>query len=106
MKPGNSGSRQTPEPEGPDRIAEKFQRTREGASGRLKRAFWRMVGLENSSSGRRTVIVLVGLVELVLLGVSFFTELPSSWVIAAALAILPLVFHKEKGEEEDAPDSS
>ena len=95
-----------PEPEGPDQIAEKFQRAREGNFGKLKQAFWRMVGLENSSSGRRTLVALFGVLELGLLGISFFTALPSSWVIAVALGSLPLIFHKEKQEEEDASGAS
>lgn len=104
METDSKGINRAPEPEGPVPISERVQRAREGSFGRLKRAFWRVVGLENYTPGKRRLILLVGVVEIGLLITSFFTELPSSWVIAAALGIMPLILHREK-KEEDASDT-
>jgi hypothetical protein len=101
MKSGEEKSHTTPEPEGPEQIAEKVQRTRDGFSGRVWRAFWRMTGLENLSPGKRMIILLVGFAELGILGLGIFTDLSASWLITAALAIAPLVFHKTKKEKQD-----
>ena len=100
--------RRTPEPEGPEQISERMRLTREGLSGRLKRVLQRALGLDNVSPRRSKVILLVALTEFGLLGLGFFTGLPSSWLITAALAILPFVFHQEDkfGENEVGPDES
>lgn len=77
---------------------------RSGRTGRLKRALLEKLGLDDLSPKRRRLVVLVVLAEFGLLGLGFFTELPSSWLVTAALAILPLAFHQEKeetGEETD-----
>lgn len=60
-----------------------------------------MTGLENLSAGRRMIVLLVGLAELGILGLGIFTGLSASWLITAALAIAPLVFHKTKKEKQD-----
>lgn len=99
MESGSDGVNRAPEPEGPDLIFERVQRTREGSFARINRAFWRVTGLENYTPGKRRLILLVGVVEIGLLITSFFTELPSAWVIAAALGIMPLILHREKKEE-------
>ena len=91
----------TPEPEGPDQISKRMQRTRDGLPGRLKKALLNALGLEDLSPKRSKIILLVALAEFGLLGLGFFTELPSSWLITAALAILSLVFHQEKEDEEN-----
>ena len=106
MKSGEGKSRTTPEPEGPEQIAEKVRKTRDGFSGQVWRAFWSMTGLENLSQGRRTIVLLVGLAELGILGLGIFTDLSLSWLITAALAIAPLVFHKTKKEKQDGGTAS
>ena len=100
--------RRTPEPEGPEQISERMRRTREGPFGKLKRALSRVLGLDDVSPTRSRVIVLVALAESGLLGLGFLTDLPSSWLITAALAILPFVFHQEKedGESETNLDEN
>ena len=88
---GKDESRMTPEPEGPEQIAEKVRRTREGVSGRIVRAVWRMTGLDNLSPARKTAVLAVGAAGLMLLGLGIFTELPYSWLITAVLVALPLI---------------
>lgn len=97
--PGTEELRRTPEPEGPDQISEKVRRTREGLAGRLKRSLLEKLGLDGLSPKRLRIITLIALAEIGLLGLSFFTELPDSWLVTAALAILPIAFHQEKDDE-------
>jgi hypothetical protein len=96
METGKAKSRMMPEPEGPEQIAEKVRRTREGFFGRIVRVFWRMTGFDNLSPARKAAVFALGAAGLVLLGLGIFTELPYSWLITAALVALPLIFHKEK----------
>lgn len=91
----------SPEPEGPDRISEKVRRTREGYSGRIWRAFWHATGFEELSPARKAAVLGVGAAGIMLLGLGVFTDLPYSWLITAALAILPILFHKKKEEPDE-----
>lgn len=106
MEPDKAESHVTPEPEGPEQIAERMQRRREGFSGRIMRALWRMTGLEHLSPARKALVFAVGTVGLGLLGFGIFTELPYSWLITIVLIILPLVFHGEKEEEDSETDAN
>lgn len=102
----------TPDPEGPEQIAERVQRRREGFSGKIMRAFWRITGLEHLPPARKTLVFAAGAIGLGLVGLGIFTELPYSWLVTAALIILPLVFHKKEKDSEtdteagDGPDTS
>lgn len=102
---GKDKSRVMQEPEGPDQVAEKVRRTREGFSGRIMRFLWRVTGLENLSPAKKIAVLAIGAAGLALLGLGLFTELSYSWLFTTVLLALPLIFQKETDEyEEDKKD--
>ncbi|MGF1473743.1 MAG: hypothetical protein ACFB50_18630 [Rubrobacteraceae bacterium] len=101
MKRDRAETRVTPDPEGPEQISERMQRAREGFFGRVRRTFWRVTGLQHLSPARRIPVLVLGAAGIGLIGLGLFTDLSYSWLLPAALGILPLLFHQKK---EDAPE--
>ena len=103
---GSSGSpapRRPPAPEGPEEIAEKVRRAREGLPTAARRGLARLFGLEKLSPVRQVLTLFAAAVEISLLALGLFTDLPSSWLLTTALLVLPLLFHYvQKGGEKGA----
>ena len=101
--------RYAPAPEGPEEIAERVRRAREGLPTAARRRLARAFGLERLSPARQVLTLFAAAVEISLLGLGSLTGLPTSWLLTAALLVLPLLLHyvhRKDGKGADHAEAS